>query len=559
MHHEACRNVPDDLVEARLLDDIGGLKSLTEGASAAGAKVHNLPNQPRDIQDDGKFHYAVLGPKAASTSGKPSEEAKRFIDQTTSADKPRVYRNAVVLAVPSSDGLEAARNAIRDHLGWQGVHDELKDQDIDAIREGMLSENLRRSKRRIADTIRQAYCIVVTVSEKNDVEAFRVKVDDEPLFKVIKDDRRSRIQDTPVEAGALLPEGPYDLWREGETSRRFQDLAGAFAQLPHLPKMLHTEEILGTLIQGAVDGLFVLRIVRPDGSVRTFWMEEPDEAARKDPGLEVVLPEAADLAEIRPRLLEPGELPELWDGEELTVEAACDYFGGGNVVQVERHGYEEPMTVPEAPKEVVLGAVNAAVVNGALWLTSGPASICGEEIPPGVLTEEAVVQPPPAPVPTSDLMPENLPEAWEGEETTAHGIGDALSEKLGKPLPWGTVRDAIEGALRARSLELAEGAEEKWPCEYEGAKAVKIRVPKERPPITPPPKPVHPGVKMAEAALTTAQLQDLADVVGDIVKASAGHELHFRLKMELAGDPPEEVVVKLNELLKKLSDDLQLT
>lgn len=64
---------------------------------------------------------------------------------------------------------------------------------------------------------------------------------------------------------------------------------------------------------------------------------------------------------------------------------------------------------------------------------------------------------------------------------------------------------------------------------------------------------------MAEAALTTAQLQDLADVVGDIVKASAGHELHFRLKMELAGDPPEEVVVKLNELLKKLSDDLQLT
>lgn len=105
-------------MEAKLLDEIGKLKSLTAGASAAGARVHNLPDRPRDIEDDGELHYAVLGPKAASDPAKSSAEARRFLEETTAPDRPRVYRNAVVLAVPSRDGLEAVRKCIRDYLGW---------------------------------------------------------------------------------------------------------------------------------------------------------------------------------------------------------------------------------------------------------------------------------------------------------------------------------------------------------------------------------------------------------------------------------------------------------
>jgi hypothetical protein len=92
------------LISVKLLEEIQKLKSLTAGASAAGARTHNLPEKPNDIEDDGEFHYAVLGPKAASDPGKPSPEARRFLDETTSADRPRVYRNAVILAAPSRTG-----------------------------------------------------------------------------------------------------------------------------------------------------------------------------------------------------------------------------------------------------------------------------------------------------------------------------------------------------------------------------------------------------------------------------------------------------------------------
>ena len=119
MHADACANKVQSAQVERLLEQrIRQFRSLTQGASATGARVHTLPDRPSDIPDDGEFHYAVLKPSAASESGKPSPEAKRFINETTGPDRPRANRNAVVLAVPSRDGLDLAENRIREYLGW---------------------------------------------------------------------------------------------------------------------------------------------------------------------------------------------------------------------------------------------------------------------------------------------------------------------------------------------------------------------------------------------------------------------------------------------------------
>lgn len=556
MHHDACTRVLPDLVEAKLLDEIGKLKALTAGAGAAGARVHNLPDRPSNIEDDGEFRYAVLGPPAASESGKPSADAARFIDETTAPDRPRVYRNAVVLAVPSRDGLEVARARIRDYLGWEEVRAQLKDQEIDPIRAETLAANLDASRRRIPEAIQQAYCIVVAVSEKNDIQAFKVTVGAEPLFNVIKADSRARIQETPVSAEALLPGGPYDLWREGETARRVKDLVGAFAQFPHLPKMLSRRAILDTLVDGCREGLFVLRLTRPDRSVRTWWRESPDENALKDAGLEVVLPEVAGLTDLSAALLAPGLLPGLWRAPEITLRDLREYFAGGHLVAVPREGYEERLAVPKAERDIVESSVQTAVRDGKLWLTSGPASILAEEIPAGLLTDDAVLQAPLAPISTMDLLPERLPEAWSDGTTTAIAISAALSRRAGKVLPWMTVREAIDGAFRARLMERALDSGP-WPCELTGAQAVKLRLPVEPPPPPPPPPK---GAFIAEADLRPGEIQDLADVVGDLTRVAVGHDLKFHLRIELGGEdaPPDKTVQEMNKILKSIIKDMQL-
>jgi Protein of unknown function (DUF499) len=568
MHHDARARVSTDLIEAKLLKTIEGLKSLTAGTSGEGykVKVHNLPDKPNDITDDGDFHYAVLGPKAVSTSGNPSAEARRYLDETTASDRPRVYRNAVVLAVPSREGLEVARTRIRDYLGWEEVQSQLKGQDVDLIRQESLNANLDAAKKKVPEAVQQTYNMVVTVSDANDVQAFKLALDaTRPLFEQIKSDARCRIQETAVSYEALLPDGPYDLWRSGETSRRVKDLVGAFAQFPHLPKMLNRQAILDTLIEGCREGQFVLRVARPDRSTRTVWRHQPDEGDLKNTTLEVVLPESAELSQLEPSLITPGRLPDLWKGQDLAVADARAYFSGGRVIKIARQGYDEPVTIPKAPREVVDDAIGRSVKEGKLWLTHGPTSLLSEEIPAGLLSDEARLQSPPTPIAATDVLPANLPDAWTGGTTTALAIADALSAKLGKPLPWETVRTAIDGACQGRYLERTEDSGP-WPCDYSLAAKVLLKPrstspasPAPAPAPTPPPAPA--GVLVASSYLKPGEIQDLADQIGEISSEAVGCDLKIQVRIEIgsAGHrPSDDLVARLNAKLAEVSKDLKL-
>lgn len=568
MQAAAAAQTPDDVVKAKLLEEIGKTKALSSGASALGVRVHTLPTKPRDIEDDGLFHYAVLPPSAASDSGKPSAEAKRFLDETTGSDKPRVFRNAVLLLAPSREGLDVAHARVRDQLAWERVLDDLtpkSDEDrkqkgsVDVARLQTLKINIDKARARVPDAIRQAYCIVVTVSDKDDAQAFKLTVTDDPHFETIKTDPRSRVKDTAITAEALLPDGPYNLWKGGETSRRVKDLAGAFAQLPHLPKMLKAQAIVETLVEGCVQGTFVLKLTRPDRTFRTWWRSRPDEAALNDPALELVLPEAAELAELTGELLSPGVLPTLWASDQITAQDAISYFNGTKVVQVDRGGFPEPMTVPKASAAIVNAAIAEAVEQGRVWLLAGPASLLGESIPAGVLAPTANLRRPPAPLSAASLLPDNLPAAWQDGSASALAIATSLSQAAGATLPWKTVRDAIAGALQARFVELAEDSAE-WPCDLVAAKSVRIKVATAQATAGPGGtgggrRTTSSNVRAAEAQFEPSQLQDLGDAVPRLldIKARTNVQMRFQVRLEIGdgvSEPDPSVVAEINRVLE---------
>ena len=403
---------------------------------------------------------------------------------------------------------------------------------------------------------------VVTVSEKDEAHAFKITVTDEPHFTTIKNDSRSRVQDTAITAEALLPDGPYALWKEGETSRRVKDLAGAFAQLPHLPKMLRAQAIVETLVEGCEAGTFVLRLMRPDHSYRTWWRNRPDDAALNDPAMELVLPESAELAEIPPHLLTQGALPELWQGDAITVQQVVDYFSGSHVVQVDRGGFEEPMHIPKAPEQIVHEAINTAVEAGLVWLLAEPASVLAEPIPTGVLTSAAELRVPPAPIPAPQILEEALPNAWEQGTTTAMAIAATLSQERGVTLPWKTVKDAINAALQARFFELTEDSGE-WPCDFAHAQAVKVA-----PASGKGDRPEEPGdvggtvAPRAEAEFDAAEMQDLGDAVPALldVKARFDVPLKFQVRLSL-GDgeqPSQEIIDAVNKALADTKSEFRI-
>ena len=84
---------------------------------------------------------------------------------------------------------------------------------------------------------------------------------------------------------------------------------------------------------------------------------------------------------------------------------------------------------------------------------------------------------------------------------------------------------------------------------------VRLRVPAEAPP---PPQP--PRGHATEAELEPAELQDLVDGLSEIIKAGAGLNLRFILRLELGqgAQPSPDQLATLNEALRKVCSKLEL-
>jgi hypothetical protein len=321
--------------------------------------------------------------------------------------------------------------------------------------------------------------------------------------------------------------------------------------------MLNTQAILDTLLAGCEEGTFVLRLPRPDHSFRAWWRLRPDDTAMADPAMEVVLTEHAKLTEFGPHMVAPGGLPGLWQNGLTTMQDVIEYFSGSKMIQVSKGDYEEPQHVPKANTNLIEAAVSAAVQQGLVWLISGPASLWNEEVPPGILSPAAELLSPPNPIPATALLPESIPTAWSGDQTSALALATALAHKEGRTLPWTLVAKAIENALRANYIELISPPNT-WPCANSGAPQArfKMRVAgglgreggtvQER------------KITRTTADYSPAQLQDLVDELNDLLStaATAGLNVAFTLEVRVGTEdkhPDVETLAKLQEILTKIN------
>ena len=188
------------------------------------------------------------------------------------------------------------------------------------------------------------------------------------------------------------------------------------------------------------------------------------------------MPEVAELSDIPVGLLTPKILPNLWVGEQIAAQAVLEYFSGATVVQVDKGTFQQPVPVPKASADVVNAAIGDAVVAGKVLgdFPAPPVSWPNRSLP--VFGPTSTLCVPPAVINVAEILPENLANAWTGEETNALAIATALSQKAGKTLPWKTVKDVIGASLNWRRFtQLAVGSAP-WPCDLPAAQTVRLKV-----------------------------------------------------------------------------------
>ena len=200
---------------------------------------------------------------------------------------------------------------------------------------------------------------------------------------------------------------------------------------------------------------------------------------------------------------------------------------------------------------MVEAAIKEAVEAGYIWMLSGPASLLEQEVPIGLLTDDARLRQPPEPIKTLDIIPPNLQEAWKDGQASAYSISLFLSKKHRVNLPWKTVREAIEGAVRVRFIEVLPSSTP-WPCDEGMSKSAQFRIAESTTPA-----PLARGLR-GSADLTIGDVQNLSEVIADIIGQHPDLDLKLHLQVEVAKVKNKEDLAKINELLRKVNSGLEL-
>ena len=462
MHVEAIRGLSTDEINRELVKRIkdAGLEKMTDTVD-----VHRLPDSPSDIPDNPDLHFVIADPEYTAMPGAEAPSSlKAFFNRT--------YRNNVIILAPENSRLTGLRTQIGKMLGWQRIEDGDQMNLLIEPQKRLLLQRKGDDTSGILDSVKSAYSVLIGLDEDGEIEARQLPPGAEPAFERVKAflEEDGRLLTSSLDPDLLTPDSYFELWGEGETSKPVQGLYRMFASLPRLPRLLNREVFHETLRRGVRERRVVLNAVRPDGSQYTYWPKFPSDEELKEKDLHVIPIEHAEIHNLSPEILRPGEIPDLWQIEnaEINVSAIRQFFRREDVPRL-------------ASDRILFGAVKSAIEAGLLMARSQSVVFYKEIIPDAALNDDLELVPPLAPISGLELSQRALPEAWEVRSPSVGGVMRALAKRKDTPIPWGLIVNAVNDGLARNLFEITETSPaQPWAADV--ADKIGLRVP--RAPLT---------------------------------------------------------------------------
>ena len=602
MHVRAMNRLTGDQINDDLMKRI---RDARLGQNTDEVVVHALPDSPADIPDNPDLHFVIVGPEYSAVPGEDlSPDLKAFFDRT--------YSNNIIILAPDNARLAGLRSRIRKILGWQGIESSDEMNLLSGPQQALLAQRKQDDGAGIADSVTLTYSVLIATDEGGEIKARSLPSGPEFPFERVKTflEGEDRLLVTSLDPDLLTPDSFYELWGEEETSKPVQGLYGMFASLPRLPRLLGRTVFVATLQRGVTEGRIVLQSVRPDGSQHTYWRDSISAEDLSNRDLEIVPIEHAELHNLRPELLRPDRLPELWGGEDasITVGAIREFFGADDVPQL-------------ASDEILSGAIRAAVEAGFLMARGQNSTYFKEALPAAELKDDLELFPPLAPISGAELSQNTLPEAWEAGTSSVGKVMGALAASKGMPIPWRLIVDAVNDGLSDNLFEIAQGSPMQ-PWSVDDADKIGLQVSQapvtidltdftavmqqsldesgqptlgwikerleSRKGVSIPDDLFRDAVQKAvdhqiitlvdpltddlyhirvkrpswightESHLTETEIQDLSETVVDLLGTAPELDFKFRIAITAEGESPsEEVLEQINEALRKVTDQLK--
>ena len=247
VHAELARRLEADL----------GLKPRDEQRRGGFARVHLLPRDGGEVQDELETRLVVLDSEHAHARGQgdsPAEAAARAILESRGS-APRLYRNTLVFLAADRVRLQDLDEALRRYLAWQSILNEQVELNLDPHQVRQAVTQHESANGAVTARLPEAYCWLLAPAQKEpseDVEWQATRLSGSDPLAVRAGARLRRDDAVIANFGPTLLRKAIDdvpLWR-GEDHVAVRTLVDDFAQQLYLPRLAGPSVLTDSLRSG---------------------------------------------------------------------------------------------------------------------------------------------------------------------------------------------------------------------------------------------------------------------------------------------------------------------
>ncbi|MXZ46491.1 MAG: ATP-binding protein [Chloroflexi bacterium] len=247
VHTELARRLEADL----------GLKPRDEQRRGGFARIHLLPRDGGEVQDEMETRLVLLDAEhahARGQDGSPAETAARAILESR-GNAPRLYRNTLVFLAADRVRLQDLDEALRRFLAWQSILDEQVELNLDPHQVRQAVTQHESASGAATARLPEAYCWLLAPAQKEpsaDVEWQATRLSGSDPLAVRAGARLGRDDAVIANFGPTLLRKAIDdvpLWR-GEDHVAVRTLVDDFAQQLYLPRLAGPSVLTDSLRSG---------------------------------------------------------------------------------------------------------------------------------------------------------------------------------------------------------------------------------------------------------------------------------------------------------------------
>ena len=211
-----------------------------------------FPEKSNQISDRPLLTFVVLSPEQALQEDR---KVAAFVETLTKeyGTSARTFKNALVWCIPETSS--NLREDARKYLAWQAIDDESKELNLDDTQIRLLSENLKKAKRDLRESVWRTYKILMMLNKDNTIRTVDLGLPHSSAAAsltalIVERLRKDGDVETTISPNCILRN-----WSPAFVEWSTKAVRDAFFASPVFPRLLNPDTIKETIARGVNSGM----------------------------------------------------------------------------------------------------------------------------------------------------------------------------------------------------------------------------------------------------------------------------------------------------------------